>query len=273
MNSLDGIEAREIAPELYWLGGCMQAPTASGSVHYHVSTYLVLGDERTALIDTGDPRHWATISRELDRVLGRRTLDYLFPTHPEIPHAGNLPALLETYSDAVVVGDVRDYAVHYPEHAHRLRPLAAGETVDLGGEQLQAVPAYIHDLPNTLWAYLPMRQTLFVSDGFSYVHDTPVDGDPEVDEPAHLPGQCRMLSSEMPRHPTVEQAAYGTGRALYWTRFVDVSSTFGEIERFLASHPTRLVAPAHGNVIDDVDTMLAVSLAAHRRVYQQSSTS
>ena len=44
------------------------------------------------------------------------------------------------------------------------------------------------------------------------------------DEPVHLPGQCRLLSGEMPEPPTVDQAAYGTGRALYWTKFVDVSA-------------------------------------------------
>lgn len=110
---------------------------------------------------------------------------------------------------------------------------------------------------------------LFVSDGFSFIHDIPQpDGE---DEPAHLPGQCRSLSSEMPHPPTVEQAAYGTGRALYWTKFVEVSTAFGNIERLLAEHPTRWICPAHGNVIDDVEGMLKTSLAAHRKVFEERS--
>jgi hypothetical protein len=199
-----------------------------------------------------------------------RTLDYVFPTHPELPHAGNLPQLLARYPAAQVVGDVGDYHVHYPEYADRLVPMQAGDRLDLGGRELEAIPAYVHDLVNTLWAYDTGAGVLCVSDGFSYIHDLPVSSVLEDDEPGHLPGQCRLLSEEMPVAPTVDQAAYGTGRALYWTRFVDVTTTVQQIEQLLADRPTNLIAPAHGNVISDVDTMFKTCLAAHRQVYEAS---
>jgi hypothetical protein len=72
----------------------------------------------------------------------------------------------------------------------------------------------------------------------------------------------------MPEPPSVEQAAYGNGRALYWTKFVDVGTAFRAIEETLVSYPAVLIGPAHGNVIDDVDSMLKTSLAAHREVYE-----
>ena len=274
MTTLDGMAAREITDGIYWLGGCMEilGPSRPTPIHYHVSTYLVLGSEKTVLVDTGDPRHWPRISVELRGLLDDRKLDYVFPTHPELPHAGNLLSLLEMYPEAVIVGDIRDYGVHFPEISDRLQPMAAGDVLDLGDHQLCAVPAYIRDLPNTLWAYEPKAQALFVSDGFSYIHDAIDDPPFEIDEPAHSPGQCRLLSNEMSVPPTVEQAAYGTGRALYWTRFVDVTATFSDIEQFLSEHPTQFVAPAHGNVINDVDSMLRVSLAAHRQVYETQLT-
>jgi hypothetical protein len=264
------MQAREIAAGVYWLGGCMEAKASDGAVHYHVSAYLVVGSEKSVLVDTGDPRHWDSVAEQLDKALDGRTLDYVFPTHPELPHAGNLPQLLARYPAAQVVGDVGDYHVHYPEYAGRLVPMQAGDRLDLGGRELAAIPAYVHDLVNTLWAYDTGAGVLCVSGGFSYIHDLPVSSELDDDEPSHRPGQCRLLSGEMPVAPTVDQAAYGTGRALYWTRFVDVTTTFQQTEQLLADRPTNLIAPAHGNVISDVDTMFTTCLAAHRQVYEAS---
>lgn len=260
------VTGRALGEGTYWLGGCLSASAEGQEVHYHVSSYVVIGSGASILVDTGDPAHRDSVMAQLDHALGGRTLDYVFPTHPEIPHAGNLPVLLARYPDAVVVGDVRDYALHFPEYADRLLAKSPGEALDLGGREFTFLPAYIRDLENTLWGYDSGSRIMFVSDGFSYIHDIP--GPDEDDEPVHLPGQCRLMSSEMPAPPSVEQAAYGTGRALYWTKFVDVSSAFQGIEDTLERYPARLIGPAHGNVIDDVDSMFKTSLAAHRKVYE-----
>jgi flavorubredoxin len=258
--------ARAITDGVYWLGACLSAFGHDEEVHYHVSCYLVVGSRRTALVDTGDPAHRDIVLAQLSDVLGDRPLDIILPTHAEIPHAGNLPALLERYPEAVVAGEVRDYHLHFPEYADRLRAVPVGDSIDLGGRELLLVPAHIRDLETTIWAYDTGAGVLFVSDGFSFIHDIPQPD--EDDEPVHRPGQCRMFSGEMPEPPTVAQAAYGTGRALYWTKFVDVTEAFTAIEELLDEHPAAFICPAHGNVIDDVDGMLRVSLAAHRAVYE-----
>lgn len=270
MNADRPLPAREFGQDVYWLGGCAEAKTSTGPVHYHLSCYLIIGTERTLLVDTGDPRHWSTIAQQLDTVLAGRRLDFVFPTHPEIPHAGNLPRLMRRYPAARVVGDVRDYHVHYPEFSDRLQPVAAGETIALGGRDFEVVPAYIYDLHNTLWALDHGSGVMFVSDGFGYVHEVPPDSEFDCDEPMHRPGDCRLMSGEMPVPTTVDQAAYGIGRALYWTRFVDVGTIFGEIEQLLRQRSVAFIAPAHGNVISDVDTMFMTSLRAHRQVYEAS---
>lgn len=267
--SAETTSPRRIADGVFWLGGCLSAFGHGEEVHYHVNAYLVIGEQRTALIDTGDPAHRDIVLAQLDEALDGRKLDYLLPTHPEIPHAGNLPALMVRHPEAVVVGETRDYHLHFPEFADRLSALSSGASLDLGGRELVLMPAHIRDLENTTWAWDSGAGVLFVSDGFSYIHDIPSPDD--EDEPVHRPGQCRLFSGEMPEPPTVEQAAYGTGRALYWTKFVDVSDAFTAIEELLDTHPTRFIGPAHGNVIDDVNGMLRTSLAAHRTVYQEAA--
>jgi hypothetical protein len=260
-------EGRVIGDGVSWLGGCLSANAEGQEVHYHVSAYLVVGSRASILVDTGDPAHRDSVLAQLDQALAGRPLDFIFPTHPEIPHAGNVPTLLARYPSALVVGDIRDYALHFPEYRDRLVAKAAGDVLDLGGREFRFLPAFIRDLENTLWGHDSGAGMMFVSDGFSYIHDIPAP-DEEEEEPVHLPGQCRLLSSEMPVPPTIDQAAYGTGRALYWTKFVDVGRAFQGIEETLATFPTRLIGPAHGNVIDDVEGMLKTSLAAHRKVYE-----
>lgn len=263
-------DARELAEGVWWLGGCLRASAADGPVHYHVSTYLVVGETHTFLLDSGDPAHEAEVLRGVAEVLGDRPLDYVFPTHPEIPHAGNIPALVAAYPDLRIAGDVRDYHLYWPHLADRLVPMAPGDTLDLGGRSIEVHAAHIRDLHNTLWAFDTGSRMLFVSDGFAFIHEfTPEDL--EDDEPIHRDGQCRLTSRELGDAVTVDAAAYGAGRSLYWTRFVDVSAAFDVIERLLDERDVQLIGPAHGAVIDDVAQGLRVALGAHRKVFGESS--
>src|SRR5699024_12704655 len=62
----------------------------------------IFGDERTLLLDTGHPSHWDAVEPALDALLGDRPLDLVLPTHPEMPHAGNLPKLARKYTGLTV---------------------------------------------------------------------------------------------------------------------------------------------------------------------------
>jgi flavorubredoxin len=263
------IAPREVADGVHWLGGCFRALSGGPGVHYHVSAFLVVGDERTVLVDTGDPGHWGAIAEQIDAILGGRRLDYVFPTHPELPHAGNLPYLFERHPGVQIVGDVRDYHVHYPQLAGSLLRFEAGDRLDLGGRDLEFLPAIVLDLQNSLWALDSRTGTLFVSDGFSYIHELPHGYEPDDDEPpVHVAGQCELTSAELAGGPTVDQAVYGTARGLYWTRWVDLETTYDDVLRLVRGRDVRIIAPAHGNVVTDIERVLAVMVGANRRIYQ-----
>jgi flavorubredoxin len=258
---------RAIAPDVFWLGGCLAVEMVGREVHGHSSAFLVRGETASLLVDTGSPQDWPQVSAGLDEFLGERPLDYVIPTHPELPHAGNLPRLLDKYPEAVAIGDVRDYHCYYPAHRGRLRPCGPGTQVDLGGGTVFTVlDAVIRDLPNTLWGYESKQQVMFVADGLSHTHH------PELaeDEAYHLPGECGLTTSEVGKPPTLDQAAFFAGRALYWTRFVDNSGElFERLRQLLVRYPTRLIAPGHGNVVDDVDRVLPVIERSHREAYDE----
>jgi flavorubredoxin len=255
---------RELGPGVTWLGDCLKRMEGDQPVHVHTSCYFVEGERQTLLIDTGHPTHWKQVEATLDTLLGGRTLDWIFPTHPELPHAGNLNRLLAKFPDAQVTGDVRDYHLYCPEYVDRLVPRVAGSELDLGGRTITFLEAPIRDLPSSQWAYDSLAQILFVADAFGYTHGglDAVGGD----EPVHRPGECGLLSTELPAPPTIEQTAFLTRAALNWSRYVDVAPHFAKVEALLERHPAKLVAPAHGNVISDLEALLPILRAAHRAV-------
>lgn len=278
---------RQIAEGVFWLNQCMGAKIGDADYHLHLSIYLLVGKDKTLLVDTSTPTLWPQISIQLEKALGGRTLDYLFVTHPEVPHSSALPKYVETFPAVKIVGDMRDYHVYYPEFAANLHHHVAGDSIDLGGMNLTFVTAHIKDLPSTLWAYESSRQVMFVCDGFSFTHSSREALDPngvvkgvasqlaaddDGDDPVHLPGECALLSSEIPGELRVEQASYILRRALYWSRFVNADKLFDDVDRMLRQYPTRFIAPSHGNVIDDLASVDPILRASHVQAYQTGMT-
>jgi hypothetical protein len=261
---------REIAPNIVWLGGCLSRVINGQELHSHSSCYLIRGTERSLLVDTGRPGNWAEVSDGLDRYLGDRPLDFIFPTHPELPHSGNLGRLIERYPDVVIFGDVRDYHLFYPTSESRLESRPFGFEVDLGGGyRFEVVEAVVRDLPNTQWGYEHSQRVLFSADGFAFMHSA---GAEDEDDPTHLPGECGLLTSELGGPVNLEYAAFYTGSAIYWTRFIDDSDElFGRLAALLEEHPASVIAPGHGNVVDTVDEAVPVMKQAHQDAFNRWS--
>jgi hypothetical protein len=257
---------REIAAGIWWIGGCLESAAFDEPVHFHTSAYLILGREHTLLFDTGPPGAWPDVEAALDHIVAERKLDYVVPSHPEIPHAGSLSRVLDKYPDAVVVGDLRDYHLYYPDYVERLRPEPHGTTLELGGGyRFTLLDAIIEDLPTTVWGYEHRSQVLFPVDALGYGHLPQRAGLP--DEPAHRPGECALLSSELARPPDLELATHLTQSSLYWSRYVDIEPYFARFDALLERYPAKLFAPAHGSVVDDLDVIMPVLREAHRRAF------
>lgn len=257
---------REIASGVWWVGGCLESAAFAEPVHFHVSAYLIVGDDRALLYDTAPPAMWPELERDLDRILGSRKLDYVVPSHPEIPHAGNLGKLLDKYPDAVATGDLRDYHLYFPDHAHRMQTVPHDTTIDLGGGyRFTMLDAIIEDLPNTVWGYEHKQQVLFPVDALGYGHLPQAAEFP--DEPTHRAGECALFSSELNQPPVLELATYLTQSSLFWSRYVEITPYLKRFEELLVKYPAKFIAPAHGSVIDDLDVVMPVMREAHRKAF------
>lgn len=231
-----GFKTRDMGDGVHLLGGCFHAQMYGKSFHSHGSAYLILGDDAAVIVDTCHAKDAEPAAAYLRAHLGDRTF-YIFPTHEEYPHAGNLGGLLDAFPEAIVLGDVRNYHLYYPEAyaAGRFRAVADGDEIDLGGRRIRFLPAIIHDLPNTLWAWDDRTATMFVSDAFGFSHY-------ETDE-------CTLFSEELPSAPTVADSKQVLDLALYWTRFAEKDGIIGRMEALLAQYPPVRIAPAHGSVV------------------------
>jgi flavorubredoxin len=226
-----------------WTGGCVDLNYQGENVHSHFSVYLVRGSEKSLLIDTGHPAHWAQIEHDVEEFLQGRPLDYAFVTHGEFPHAGLLANWLRKYPQAIGIGEVRDYDLYYPDLADRLRFTRPSEHVDLGDREVVFVPAVWRDIP-TQWAFDTLDRVLFVSDAFAYLH-------------FHQTGQCDLKTSEQPL-PNVNMTRFFNERALVWTRYADVTQTFSEIDALLGDLNPNLIAGAHGGIVDTKEAMISL---------------
>lgn len=233
---------RLLTPDVLWTGGCVELDIRGERVHSHFSNFVVRGSKRSILVDTGHPMHADQIERAYDAFLDDTQPEYIFTTHLEYPHCGLLPKWLQKYPAAQVIGDVRDYELYYPEHAGRFIQKEPGDFVDLGDRKFAIVPAIWCDLKETLWGFDTKDRILFVADGFSATHH-------------HVPGHCGLTAGEQPI-PEPAMMRIINELALQWTRYVDASITFDQLDELLALLEPRIIAPAHGAIIDHPDVML-----------------
>lgn len=234
---------RVLSPTLLWAGGCLNVPYNGQIVHSHTSTFLILGEKKTLLVDTGNAADWPEVERSVVECLDGRPLDYIFPTHGELPHCGLLNQWMEKYPELLAVGPVRDFKLFLPRYADRMREVQPGESIELGEDRrFLFLPAVWRDLNETLWGFDTKERTLFVSDAFAYLH-------------YHEEGACDYLTTEHPL-PNVEMIRFFNERAMYWTRHTDARLSFKDIDELIAQLRPRLIATAHGGVIDDESEML-----------------
>lgn len=226
---------RLITPGILWVGGCLEYPYRGERVHSHMSAFLIKGSKKSVIIDTGNPHHYASVLLGARKFLDGRPLDYVFPTHYEWPHAGLLPNWMEEYPDAVLVGDLPETDLYYPEFVDRLKSVQAGDRLDLGDRELVFVPAIWRDV-QTLWAFDTKDRALFVSDAFAYFHH-------------HHEGECDLTSSEQPlADPKMVQ--FSGDLTMGWTRYTDTGVNISEIVSLLDMLKPEIICPAHGTVID-----------------------
>ena len=130
------------------------------------NSFLVIGTEKAALIDTSDPDKYAEFFQNLDES-GVERLDYVVINHGEQDHSGLLPDVLERHPQAMVVTNAKCKGLlidhlHVPED--KFMVVNDNDTLDLGGKALQFLLAPWVHWPDTMFTYVVQDKVLFTCD-------------------------------------------------------------------------------------------------------------
>ncbi len=140
-------------------------PTPYGTTY---NAYLVIGKEKTALIDAVDPEKTADFMRNLADT-GIKRLDYIVSLHTEQDHSGSIEAVLHRFPEAVIIanGKVKEMLqTHIHLSPDKIRTISEGEQLELGGKTLKFTMIPFAHWPDNYMAYLLEDRILFSSDLF-----------------------------------------------------------------------------------------------------------
>ncbi|HEU5085331.1 MAG TPA: MBL fold metallo-hydrolase [Acidimicrobiales bacterium] len=208
------------------------APEPSGAfVSAHT---LVIRGAEPVVVDTG-----CSLAREqwlanLSAVVDLDDVRWIFLSHDDHDHIGNLDVLLEQCPQATLVGNwsiVSRLGGDIPLPLERMRWLDPGDAFDVGDRTLHLVRPPLFDSPATRGLFDARSGVLWAVDTFGALVQGPVleadDADPELFDATF----DAMNAWNTP-----------------WLEWVD-TARFGEHVRRTASLPVTAVASAHGPVL------------------------
>ena len=162
----------EISKNIYWVGvrdwnrRLFDAliPLPRGTTY---NAYLVIGEEKKALIDTVNPGFEKELEEKIRKVIDPRELDYVVMNHAEPDHAGSIPYIMSINDKAKLLTSTRGAKMaqtFFNVPQDRIQPMSDGQTINLGGKTLRFIEAPMLHWPETMFTYVPENKTLFPCD-------------------------------------------------------------------------------------------------------------
>ncbi|MCX8160098.1 MAG: FprA family A-type flavoprotein [Candidatus Saccharicenans sp.] len=165
------MKTRKLLDGIYWVGAedwdrrlfDSLIPLPDGTSY---NSYVIQGQEKVALVDTVDPTKFEEFKENLRDF---PVIDYLIANHLEQDHSGLIPYVLDRYPQAqlLLTPAAVDLALsHLRVEEKRIRTVADGQTLDLGGRTIRFIHfPWVH-WPETMLSYLEEDRILFSCDLF-----------------------------------------------------------------------------------------------------------
>ena len=150
------------------------------------NAYLLKGKEKTALVEASHLNFSEYFLENIKSVAEVDKIDYLIMNHNEPDHSGSIAKLAETYPDITVVvsqaGSI--YLKNITNIANlNLKVVKDGDTLDLGGRELQFINAPFLHWPDSMFTWVPDMKVLFTCDFFGSHYCEPQIMDTKITYP------------------------------------------------------------------------------------------
>ena len=194
------------------------------------TSYLVVGSEKTAIIDGVEVSHALQQIDAIRSVLGDRCPDYLIINHMEPDHSGAIRILRQAFPDITIVGNVQTLAMvkGFYGVADNFLTVKDGDVLSLGDDVTFkfALTPMVH-WPETMMTYFAEEKTLFSGDAFGCfgaLNGAVVDKD--MDTTPYYPEMIRYYSNIVGKYGQFVQRAMAK---LKETAIETVCSTHGPV--------------------------------------------
>ena len=192
------------------------------------NSYLIKGSEKTALLDTVDPKKTEVLLGNLIDI-GVDRIDYIIAHHAEQDHSGSLPDVLLIYPDAKVVTNPKCKQMLIDLlgiEDEKFVTVEDGEKLSLGNKTLQFVyTPWVH-WPETMSTYVPEDKILFSCDFFG----------------AHLATSSLFVNDEA--------TVYESAKRYYAEIMMPFRKQINSNLTKLTDFDIKVIAPSHGPVYD-----------------------
>lgn len=165
---------KTIAQDVHWVGvkhynrrlfdGLIPLPHGTS-----YNAYLVVGKEKTALIDTVNPGFEQVLIDKVRQHIDPAKLDYVIMNHAEPDHANAVKTMLDLAPGAKLLAGPKGKEaamMYFGVPAERITVVDESTRIDLGGKTLRFIDAPWLHWPETIFTYLEEDAILFPCDFF-----------------------------------------------------------------------------------------------------------
>lgn len=235
----------EVAPDTF----CIRALTPSvGGTWTNLNSMVIRGDE-PVVVDTGMVTHREQWFEDVFSLVTAEELRWIFVSHIDTDHAGNLIEALERCPRATMItsrGESFRVAASLGVPVERMRLVDEGESFAVGDRVLTALRPPVYDSPYTRGLLDPSTGVYYASDAFcAPIPGAPVDWTDEIDPDLWAEGLARFHHAAL----------------CPWVALVDQTRYRAEVDRLCAREITTIVS-AHAPVMRGASVPRAFELLA-----------
>lgn len=225
---------RHVRDDLYQVG-----ESVAGNDHWleAVRVYVLLNDGCPLLFDAGSHIHRVSVISDLKELLGDTAPGYVFLTHTELPHTGNMSAIAKTWPDIkFVVSSAILPHVELPWWVteEQVEYGYAGTNGIYGGRPIGFSDGILKDQPGTHWMFDAKTGALFTADAFGYFF--PDSADHKFDD---------EIEGGIPQ----EWFYHYHESAFKFLPLVPGDRVNADLQKVFAKRTVKVIAPTHGNAI------------------------
>lgn len=204
------VMSHHAAPDVEVLAAHFPIP---GAGFLPVNAFVIKAAE-PVLVDTGIGIESDEFMQVLESVIDPRDLRWVWLTHDDADHTGNLRRVLDAAPHARLAANalaVLRMSSAWPVPMDRVHWLNSGDSITAGDRTLTAVRPPLFDNPTTIGLYDDKSQALFCADFFGAIISSPVQNADEVSEGDLSQGMIGWASMDTPWAHMLDPGVFSKG--------------------------------------------------------------